>query len=135
MVAFTQCMQTTAECGNDYTGCVTLAAKENVANNTNGTKAKQTIIKGVVSGADITLAATTMEALLSKKVICESVTKQCVNSNKNDEVWSTFLRNAAPALKSANIGISMGSGTDKKCRRNCRTKIKNGLYTIFGRLL
>ena len=102
-IAFAKCMQTTAECGTDYTGCVTLAAAENVKNNKSGTKAKQTKIKGVVSGADITLAASTMEALLAKKEICASVTKQCVNSNKNDEVWSLFLRNAAPALKSAEL--------------------------------
>lgn len=100
-VAFAQCMQTTAECGEDYTGCVTLAAKENVKNNNQGTVAKQQKIKGTVKGADITLAATTMEQLLAKKPICERITKQCVNANKNDAVWNTFLRNAAPALKSA----------------------------------
>jgi len=102
-IAFTQCMQTTAECGNDYTGCVTLAARENVRNNKSGTRAKQTKIKGAVSGADITLAASTLDQLLAKKVICESVTKQCVNANKNDAVWNSFLRNAAPALKSAEL--------------------------------
>ncbi len=101
VIAFTRCMQTTAECGEDYTGCVTLAAKENVKGNTSGKIAKQTTIKSSVAGADITLAATTMEQLLAKKLICESVTKQCVNSNKNDAVWKAFLRNAAPALKSA----------------------------------
>ena len=100
-VAFAQCMQTTAECGSDYTGCVTLAAKENVRSDSTGKTAKQTKIKGVVAGADITLAASTMEALLAKKEICMHVTKQCVNSNKNDAVWNVFLRNAAPALKSA----------------------------------
>lgn len=100
-VAFAQCMQTTAECGEDYTGCVTLAAKENVKSTQNGAIAKQQKIKGTVKGADITLAASTMEQLLSKKPICERITKQCVNANKNDAVWNTFLRNAAPALKSA----------------------------------
>ena len=102
-VAFAQCMQTTAECGEDYTGCVTMAARENVANNKAGSKAKQTTIKGAVAGADITLAASTMEQLLAKKPICERVTKQCVNSNKKDAVWNVFLRNAAPALKSAEL--------------------------------
>lgn len=101
VVAFTQCMQTTAECGDDYTGCVTLAAKENVSGNKNGKAAKQTTIKGVVSGADITLAASTMEQLTAKKVMCEHITKQCVNANRDSAVWNAFLRNAAPALKSA----------------------------------
>jgi len=102
-IAFAQCMQTTAECGSDYTGCVTLAAAENVRNNKAGSKAKQTTIKGVVSGTDITLAATTMEQLLAKKEICASVTRQCVNANRNDAVWDLFLRNVAPTLKSAEL--------------------------------
>ena len=102
-IAFTQCMQTKAECGTDYTGCVILAAQENVRNNTAGSRAKQKKIKGAISGADITLAASTMNQLLEKKKICESVTKQCVNANKNDAVWDLFLHNAAPALKSAEL--------------------------------
>ena len=102
-IAFAQCMQTTAECGSDYTGCVTLAATENVKSTKNGSIAAQYTIKGVVAGSDITLAAKTMEQLLAKKEICASVTKQCVNSNKNDAVWNLFLRNAAPALKSAEL--------------------------------
>ena len=103
-IAFAQCMQTTAECGSDYTGCVTLAAAENVKNGkTKGSIAKQTTIKGLVAGADITLAASTMEQLLAKKEICASVTRQCVNANKNDAVWDVFLRNAAPALRSAEL--------------------------------
>ena len=112
-IAFAQCMQTTAECGSDYTGCVTLAASENVKNNKSGSKAKQTTIKGVVSGADVTLAATTMEQLLAKKEICASVTRQCVNANRNDAVWSLFLRNVAPALKSAELVA------EQNLRSNC----------------
>ena len=112
-IAFAQCMQTTAECGDDYTGCVTLAAVENVRTNTSEKIAKQTTIKGVVKGANITLAASTMEQLLSKKLICEKITKQCVNSNKNDAVWDVFLRNAALALKSAE------SIAEQNLRSNC----------------
>ena len=104
-IAFAQCMQTTAECGSDYTGCVTLAAADNLKASVKGNNksAASYTIKGVVSGADVTLAASTMEALLAKKEICVSVTKQCVNSNKNDAVWNLLLRNAAPALKSAEL--------------------------------
>ena len=102
-IAFTECMQTTAGCGADYTGCVTLAAAENVRSNTAGSRAKQKKIKGAISGADITLAVSTMNQLLGKKQMCESVTKQCVNVNKKDAVWESFLTNAAPALKSAEL--------------------------------
>lgn len=112
-IAFTECMQTTAGCGADYTGCVTLAAAENVRNNTAGSRAKQTKIKGVISGADISLAASTMSQLISKKLMCESVTKQCINANKNDAVWEAFLSNAAPALKSAELVA------EQNLRSNC----------------
>ncbi len=129
-IAFAQCMQTTAECGTDYTGCVTLAAAENVKNNSKGSKAKQTTIKGVVAGADITLASTTLESLLAKKEICASVTKQCVNANKNDAVWNIFLRNAAPALKSAELVA------EQNLRSNCIPTaaecFKNACKSQFG---
>ena len=130
VIAFTQCIQTTAGCGSDYTGCVILAAQENVRGNASGAKAKQTKIKGAVSGADVTLAASTMNQLLAKKTMCESVTKQCVNANKNDEVWTTFLRNAAPALKSAELV------SEQKLRSNCLPAaaecFKNACKDNFG---
>ena len=112
-IAFTECMQTTAGCGKDYTGCVTLAAQENVRNNKAGSRAKQRKIKGAISGADITLAVSTMNDLLAKKDMCESVTKQCINVNKNDAVWESFLANAAPALKSAELVA------EQKLRSDC----------------
>ena len=117
VIAFTQCMQTTAECGDDYTGCVTLAAAENVRTNKSVTVAKQTTIKSTVKGADIKLAASTIDQLLAKKTICESVTKQCVNANKNDAVWNAFLHNAAPALKSAELVA------EQNLRSNCLPSI------------
>lgn len=130
VIAFTRCMQTTAECGEDYTGCVTLAAQENVKGNKSGANAKQTTIKSSVAGADITLAATTMDQLLAKKLICESVTKQCVNSNRNDAVWNAFLRNAAPALKSAELIA------EQNLRSNCIPAaaecFKNACKSQFG---
>ena len=54
-----------------------------------------------------------MNQLLDKKVMCESVTKQCINANKNDAVWDAFLRNAAPALKSAELIA------EQELRSNC----------------
>ena len=131
VIEFTKCIQTTAECGEDYTGCVTLAARENLTNTKAGSKkAKQTKIKGSVAGADITLAATTMEQLLAKKTICERVTKQCVNANKNDAVWNAFLKNAAPALKSAELIA------EQNLRSNCIPTVaecfKNACKAQFG---
>lgn len=129
-IALDQCMKTEAGCGDDYTGCVTLAAAENVRTDQSKKVAKQTTIKGAVKGADITLAASTVEQLLAKKLMCESVTKQCVNSNKNDEVWTLFLRNAAPALKSAELVA------EQNLRSNCLPSIvdcfKKACKSNFG---
>ena len=43
--------------------------------------------------------------MLSKKPICESVTQNCIAavSSDKDAVWNTFLREVAPALKSAEL--------------------------------
>ena len=113
-LAFKECMQTTAGCGTDYTGCVTLAARENMTNTKAGSKkAKQTKVKGQISGADITLAASTMESLLAKKGICEKVIKQCVTANKEKPVWDMFLSNEAPAIKSAELMA------EQNLRSNC----------------
>jgi len=129
-IAFTECMQTTAGCKTDYTGCVTLAAQENVRNNTAGSIAKQTKIKGAIKGADISLAASTMNQLLDKKVMCESVTKQCINANKNDAVWNAFLRNAAPALKSAELIAEQELRSS--CLPNLAECFKNGCRERFS---
>lgn len=102
---YAQCMQTTAGCGSDYTGCVTLAAAENVQTAGNvssekNKKAKQTTIKGAVSS--ITLAASTIDQLMAKKNICDDeVLKYCVKVK--DQVWDAFLADAAASLKSAEL--------------------------------
>ncbi|MBQ3785389.1 MAG: hypothetical protein II843_03270 [Alphaproteobacteria bacterium] len=129
-IAFTECMQTTAGCGKDYTGCVTLAAAENVRNNTAGSIAKQTKIKGAIKGADISLAVSTMNQLIYKKPMCESVTKQCINANKNDAVWESFLRNAAPALKSAELVAEQNLRSS--CLPNLAECFKNGCRERFS---
>ncbi|MBR3510846.1 MAG: hypothetical protein IKN73_02185 [Alphaproteobacteria bacterium] len=103
---FTECMQTTAGCQEDFTGCVTLAAAENVkvsaqakGDKQKNKQAKQTTIKGAVSS--ITLAAATIDQITAKKPLCESVLKQC--KKVQDKVWDTFLANIAPTLKSAEL--------------------------------
>ncbi|MBR1380607.1 MAG: hypothetical protein IJ560_03385 [Alphaproteobacteria bacterium] len=111
-IEFKNCMATTAGCNSDFTGCVGLAAAENstatsAINTTRSTRsrtstkavAKQYTIQGTAS--KITIAASTYDTLLAKKPLCESVTKQCVNVA--DKVWDTFLREAAPQLKTAEL--------------------------------
>lgn len=99
-VEFKKCMATTAGCNNDFTGCVGIAAAEN-ARATTGAKKKQAqyTIKG--SATQITIAASTYDALESKKPMCESVTNSCVAVK--DQVWSTFLREVGPQLKTAEL--------------------------------
>ena len=90
---FTKCIQKDAGCGEDYTGCTTLSAKDNVRNKTG----QQTVIPGTT----VKISVSTLEAITAKKSMCEHITKQCVKANQNDAVWTAFLKNVAPALKSA----------------------------------
>lgn len=98
---FKQCMQTTADCGEDFSKCATVVAADNAQAKV-GSKNKKTkdftIKTGVTS---ITIAASTYDIITSKKPMCESVTKQC--TKVKDKVWDTFLREVAPELKSAEL--------------------------------
>lgn len=98
---FKKCMMSTGGCGDDFAGCVGIAAAENAKNvkTTIGGTAKQYTIKG--SATQISIAASTYDALLAKKPLCEYVTKSCVAVQ--DQVWDTFLRDVAPQVKTAEL--------------------------------
>ena len=53
------------------------------------------------TATDIEIQASTYDILLSKKPLCESVTKQC--QNVASQVWDTFLREVAPEIKNAEL--------------------------------
>ena len=93
---FKQCMQTTAGCGEDFAGCVTYDYTSAKMGN-KSVKPKK--IKGATTTIEI--AASTYDVLDAKKPMCMGVTKECVNVR--DQVWDTFLREAAPELKSAEL--------------------------------
>lgn len=113
-IQFKQCMANTAGCGDDFTGCVGIAAAENATVKTGGkVKAKQYTIKGTASS--ITIASSTYDTLEAKKVMCESVTKQCVNVK--DKVWNAFLRDIAPTIKTAELLA------ESNLRTNCISNI------------
>ena len=114
-VRYAQCMQTTAGCGEDYSGCVTMAAAENVKSSQNkASKSKQTKIKGALT--TIELAASTIDQLVAKKNVCDDeVLKYCVKVK--DQVWNAFLTDAAPALKSAELMA------EQKLRENCMVDV------------
>lgn len=75
---FKKCMQTTAGCGTDFKGCVGIAAAENAKQSSlKKANMKMYAIKG--SNTQISVAASTMDALESKRPMCESITNSCVN--------------------------------------------------------
>ena len=99
-IKFKECMQTTAGCGNDFSKCATTSAMD--ATNTKKSTSKKTknyFIQGAATTIEI--SASTYDALIAKKPLCESVTKQC--TKVAGQVWDTFLKEVAPQLKSAEI--------------------------------
>ena len=111
VVEFGKCMQTTAECGEDWTGCVGRLGIDKMYT----TSTKQIAVAGVNSS--VMISASTMEILESKKIICESVTKQC--TSVKDQVWDAFLKNAIPDIKIAE------SKSESEARTSCLTNISN----------
>lgn len=99
-IEFKKCMQTTAGCGDDFAACASVAASDNTnVRQSTSKKAKNYSIKGSVTTIEI--SASTYDTLLAKKPLCETVTKQC--QSVADQVWPTFLKEVAPAVKSAEI--------------------------------
>ncbi len=99
-IKFKECMQTTAGCGDDFSKCATTSAMD--ATNTKKSTSKKTknyFIQGAATTIEI--SASTYDALIAKKPLCESVTKQC--TKVAGQVWDTFLKEVAPQLKSAEI--------------------------------
>ena len=101
---FRTCMQTTAGCGDDFALCVALSENENV---------KQNSSRVVISGdnVDTEISGTTMDNLLAKKTLCESVLNNC--EKVKDNVWDAFLKDVAPTLKIAELN------SEDILRKNC----------------
>ena len=109
-VQFKKCMQTTAGCGEDFSSCTSVSAMDSTNTRKSTTRApKPYQIKGAATTIEI--SASTYDALVAKKPLCESVTKSCVNVAS--QVWDTFLREAAPQLKSAELIA------EDNARQNC----------------
>jgi len=136
-VRFKQCMQTTADCGEDFSKCAMTVASNNAQTKVGKKNKTQTYsIKGDFT--EITIGAATYDTLLAKKPMCESVTKQCVDVR--DKVWDAFLREAAPALKSAELIAESNLRTScignisecfqKACKDNLDPKDPDGSYDM-----
>lgn len=99
-VQFKKCMQTTGGCGDDFAGCASVAAMDQTnTRKSTSRSSKPYQIKGSVTTIEI--SASTYDALMAKKPLCENVTKSCVAVA--DQVWDTFLREVAPQVKSAEL--------------------------------
>lgn len=100
-IRFKECMQTTAGCGDDFSKCTSIVARENqkTKNYTKNKQAQEHVIK--TGATSISITASTYDTLLGKKTICETVTKQC--QKVKDKVWDAFLLDVAPSLKSAEL--------------------------------
>ena len=133
---FKKCMNGEDVCGTDWTGCVSLAAAENMANNTAGGVAKQVTIQGTVSS--VTIAATSMDALLAKKPLCDHVTNQCIK--EKDKVWDVFVKDIVSTIKSAELAAESDLRTNclssisqcyiKACKENMDPKDPEGSYDM-----
>ncbi len=109
-VEFKKCMEKTGGCGEDFAGCASVSAMDATNTRKSTTRnSKSYKIKGAVTTIEI--SASTYDALVAKKPLCESVTKSCVNVA--GQVWDTFLKEVAPQLKSAELIA------ENNARQNC----------------
>lgn len=126
VVRFKQCLQTTAECGDDYSGCVAdTAILDTLYNKKNSNKgvATTTIKTGATS---IKISSATYDILNTKKIMCESVTKQCVNANKKGEVWQQVLKDLAPVVYTAEYNAASNN------RMNCISTVVSCVQKSCG---
>ncbi len=133
---FKKCMQGDDACGDDWTGCVKLAAAENMENDKSGSVATQVPIVGKFSVT--TIAATSMDMLLAKKPLCEHVTNQCMR--EKDKVWDVFVKDIVSTIKSAELAAESDLRTSclsnisqcyvKACKENMDPKDPEGTYDM-----
>lgn len=136
-VEFKKCMQITAGCGDDFSACAVVSALDNTSTRkSTSKKAKNYQIEGEITNIEI--SASTYDILVSKKPLCESVTKSCVAVS--DKVWDTFLREVAPQVKSAELIAedkarqdcigNISSCFQKACKDNIDPNDKDGSYDM-----
>lgn len=124
VVRFKQCMQTTGECGEDYSGCVAdTAILDSLYNRRSGNIATTTIKTGATS---VKISSATYDILNTKKIMCESVTKQCVNANKKDAVWNQVIKDLAPVVYTAEYNAASNN------RMNCINTVVKCVQTACG---
>ena len=97
---FKKCMISTGGCGEDFKGCVGIAAAENMTTRVGESNISKTYdIKG--ASTKISIAASSYDTLDSKRPLCESVLNQC--QSVRDQVWPAFMREIGPTIKTAEL--------------------------------
>lgn len=127
VVRFKQCLQTTAECGEDYSGCVADTAILSELYGKGKGKGKGPETKDIKTGATtITISAATFDIFNNKKMMCTSVVKQCVNANKKDAVWQQVIKDLAPVIYTAEYNAASNS------RMNCISTVASCVQKACG---
>lgn len=127
VVRFKQCLQTTAECGEDYSGCVADTAILSELYGKGKGKGKGVETKDIKTGATtITISAATFDIFNNKKMMCTSVVKQCVNANKKDAVWQQVIKDLAPVIYTAEYNAASNS------RMNCISTVAKCVQKACG---
>ena len=114
-VEFKNCMIDTGGCGADFSGCASVAAFDTTNTRGRGVNARPHVIQGAKTNIEI--QASTYDILMSKKPLCDSVTQNC--QDVADQVWDTFLRESAPAIKNAELIA------EDNARQNCVANISD----------
>lgn len=127
VIQYKQCMQTTAECGTDFSGCIAdTAILQALYNSSKGGKGGVPTTAVKTGTTTITISSATYDILNNKKLMCENVTKQCINANKNDAVWKTVLKEIVPAVYTAEYSAASNS------RMNCISTIVSCVQKTCG---
>ena len=129
VIQYKQCLQTTAECGTDFSGCIAdTAILQALYGGGKGSKSGTIPTTAVKTGVTtITISSATYDILnSSKREMCQHVTKQCVNANKNDAVWKTVLKEIAPAVYTAEYSAASNS------RMNCISTAVSCVQKVCG---
>lgn len=127
VVRFKQCMQTTGECGTDFSGCVADTAILDALYNKKGGNPKGIATKSIPTGlTNVTISSATYDILETKRIMCESVTKQCINANKKGEVWKQVIKDLAPVVYTAEYNAASNN------RMNCISTVVNCVQKSCG---
>lgn len=127
VVQFKSCMQTTGECGEDFSGCVADTSILGQLYNKSGNGAKAVATTVIKTGStSVTISSASYDILNTKKIMCESVTKQCVNANKKNAVWNQVIKDLAPVIYTAEYNAASNS------RMNCINTAVSCVQTVCG---